>query len=198
MDVNGLKYANDTFGHQAGDELIKAAANAIKKAFGASGNCFRIGGDEFAVITHAPLDLHFHLYSALQNNIKEYNKKALYHLSIAVGKSRLHNDSGTRKSISDWKMEADLNMYRDKVRYHKPVENHARGHEQFLVGKKQRQSEPQGSSFLPDFNRGSKGSLYGRPLRTSEGVLGTDRPFLRAFGKFHIVDYACGAIARYW
>ena len=31
MDVNGLKYANDTFGHQAGDELIKAAANAIKK-----------------------------------------------------------------------------------------------------------------------------------------------------------------------
>ena len=123
MDVNGLKYANDTFGHQAGDELIKAAANAIKKAYGASGNCFRIGGDEFAVITHAPLDLHFHLYSALQNNIKEYNKKALYHLSIAVGKSRLHNDSGTRKSISDWKMEADLNMYRDKVRYHKPVKN---------------------------------------------------------------------------
>lgn len=123
MDVNGLKYANDTFGHQAGDELIIAAAKAIKNTYGTNGNCFRIGGDEFAVITRAPLDSHYPLYSILQKNIGEYNKKALYHLSIAVGASRLRSDSGVRKSISDWKMEADLNMYRDKVRYHKPVEN---------------------------------------------------------------------------
>ena len=123
MDVNGLKYANDTFGHQAGDELIIAAAKAIKNTYGTNGNCFRIGGDEFAVITRVPIDSHYPLYSILQKNINEYNKKALYHLSIAVGASRLRSDSGIRKSISDWKMEADLNMYRDKVRYHKPVEN---------------------------------------------------------------------------
>lgn len=123
MDVNGLKYANDTFGHQAGDALIVAAGNAIKSAYGATGNCFRIGGDEFAVVTRAPLDSLFVLYSNLQKCIEEYNKDALYHLSIAVGESRLRSDSGVRKSISDWKMEADLNMYRDKVRYHKPVEN---------------------------------------------------------------------------
>ncbi len=123
MDVNGLKYANDTFGHQAGDELIIAAAKAIKDTYGTNGNCFRIGGDEFAVITRVPIDSHYPLYSLLQKNINEYNKKALYHLSIAVGASRLRSDSGVRKSISDWKMEADLNMYRDKVRYHKPVEN---------------------------------------------------------------------------
>ena len=123
MDVNGLKYANDTFGHQAGDALIVAAGEAIKNAYGAAGNCFRIGGDEFAVVTHAPLDSLFVLYSNLKKCIEEYNKSALYHLSIAVGESRLRSDSGIRKSISDWKMEADLNMYRDKVRYHKPVEN---------------------------------------------------------------------------
>ena len=123
MDVNGLKYANDTFGHQAGDALIIAAANAIKNAYGNNGNCFRIGGDEFAVITHAPLDLHCQLSSNLKKEIQKYNKTALYHLSIAVGKSRLCNDTGVRKSISDWKMEADLNMYRDKVRYHKPATN---------------------------------------------------------------------------
>lgn len=123
MDVNGLKYANDTFGHQAGDALIVAAGNAIKNAYGSKGNCFRIGGDEFAVVTRAPLDSLFLLYSNLQKNIEEYNKDALYHLSIAVGESRLRSDAGVRKSISDWKMEADLNMYRDKVRYHKPVEN---------------------------------------------------------------------------
>ena len=122
MDVNGLKYANDTFGHQAGDVLIVAAGKSIKKAYGLHGNCFRIGGDEFAVVTKAPLDSLFLLYSSLQRNIEEYNKDALYHLSIAVGESRLRSDSGIRKSISDWKMEADLNMYRDKVRYHKSTE----------------------------------------------------------------------------
>ena len=106
--------------------MIIAAGNAIKNAYGGKGNCFRIGGDEFAVVTRAPLDSLFLLYSNLQKNIEEYNKDALYHLSIAVGESRLRSDAGVRKSISDWKMEADLNMYRDKVRYHKPVENNER------------------------------------------------------------------------
>lgn len=123
MDVNGLKYANDTFGHQAGDALIIAAANAIKGAYGTNGHCFRIGGDEFVVVTRAPLNSLFQLQKQLKKNVEEYNTTALYHLSIAVGESRLCSDSGIRKSISDWKMEADLNMYRDKVRYHKSVES---------------------------------------------------------------------------
>ncbi len=123
MDVNGLKYANDTFGHQAGDALIVAASNIITNVYQSKGNCFRIGGDEFAVITRAPLNSLFLLYSNLQKDIEDYNRTALYHLSIAVGESRLCNDAGIRKSISDWKMDADLNMYRDKVRFHKPIEN---------------------------------------------------------------------------
>ncbi len=123
MDVNGLKYANDTFGHQAGDALIVAASNIITNVYQSKGNCFRIGGDEFAVITRAPLNTLFLLYSNLQKDIEDYNRTALYHLSIAVGESRLCNDAGIRKSISDWKMDADLNMYRDKVRFHKPIEN---------------------------------------------------------------------------
>ena len=123
MDVNGLKYANDTFGHEAGDILIKAAADTIKAAYGMRGHCFRIGGDEFAVVTKTPLDSLYQLSTHLQKSIQAYNQTALYHLSIAVGESHLKSDSGVRKSISDWKMEADLNMYRDKVRYHKPLEN---------------------------------------------------------------------------
>ena len=38
---------------------------------------------------------------------------------MAVGESFLKNEFGVRKSISDWKMEADLNMYRDKVDSHR-------------------------------------------------------------------------------
>lgn len=114
IDVNGLKYTNDTFGHLAGDALIVAAAQTITDAFGASGHCYRIGGDEFVVLADAGKEKMFQLQVRLKAAIESYNKTALYRLSMAIGESRLINEYGMRKSISDWKMEADLNMYRDK------------------------------------------------------------------------------------
>ena len=50
MCLNGLKKANDTLGHSAGDELICAAANCMKFAFASYGKIYRIGGDEFVVL----------------------------------------------------------------------------------------------------------------------------------------------------
>lgn len=52
LDVNNLKRVNDYFGHDAGDKFLIAAAECITDAFGAEGNCFRTGGDEFCVIMH--------------------------------------------------------------------------------------------------------------------------------------------------
>lgn len=48
-DINGLKIMNDAFGHDAGDELLLLAANALKKHFKKE-QIFRIGGDEFLVL----------------------------------------------------------------------------------------------------------------------------------------------------
>jgi diguanylate cyclase (GGDEF)-like protein len=48
-DVNGLKHVNDTYGHAAGDEYIRAACKLICDMF-AHSNVYRIGGDEFVVI----------------------------------------------------------------------------------------------------------------------------------------------------
>ena len=50
FDINGLKAANDTWGHAVGDQLIQAAAEAIAQAFGEIGTVYRIGGDEFLVL----------------------------------------------------------------------------------------------------------------------------------------------------
>ncbi len=118
IDVNGLKYTNDTFGHLAGDALIIAAANAISTSYGEVGNCYRIGGDEFVVLAKVNRDAIYKLRSKLDKVVAEYNKDSLYRLSMAIGESFLKNESGLRKSISDWKLEADLNMYRDKVSSH--------------------------------------------------------------------------------
>lgn len=50
LDLNGLKQANDSLGHSAGDELICAASNCMKFAFASYGKIYRIGGDEFVVL----------------------------------------------------------------------------------------------------------------------------------------------------
>ncbi len=49
-DVDGLKNINDSLGHAVGDELIKTAAEVLRKAFRVSDLVARLGGDEFAVL----------------------------------------------------------------------------------------------------------------------------------------------------
>jgi len=49
-DVNGLKLINDSFGHAMGDELLKKAAEVIKKGCRADDIIARLGGDEFVII----------------------------------------------------------------------------------------------------------------------------------------------------
>lgn len=52
FDVNYLKRMNDANGHAVGDKLLRAVAIYIRKCFGMDdgGRCYRIGGDEFAVV----------------------------------------------------------------------------------------------------------------------------------------------------
>lgn len=49
-DVNGLKFANDIFGHEEGDNLLRRIANLFKDTLRKEDVIARIGGDEFAVI----------------------------------------------------------------------------------------------------------------------------------------------------
>ncbi|MBV8468714.1 MAG: sensor domain-containing diguanylate cyclase [Burkholderiaceae bacterium] len=50
LDLNGLKLANDTLGHAAGDELIKRAAAALRSAARNVDIVARLGGDEFGIL----------------------------------------------------------------------------------------------------------------------------------------------------
>ena len=50
MDVNNLKRMNDTFGHEAGDRLIKKAAESLRRIAARNVMPFRVGGDEFVVV----------------------------------------------------------------------------------------------------------------------------------------------------
>jgi diguanylate cyclase (GGDEF)-like protein len=50
LDINNLKIINDTYGHRAGDELIVKVANMIRTHYKDS-LAFRLGGDEFLIVT---------------------------------------------------------------------------------------------------------------------------------------------------
>jgi diguanylate cyclase (GGDEF)-like protein len=50
IDINNLKYTNDCKGHDAGDELIRRISEMIRSHYSGS-MIFRIGGDEFVIIT---------------------------------------------------------------------------------------------------------------------------------------------------
>lgn len=49
-DVNGLHEMNNTYGHEAGDNMLKTVATGLIKIFGAESS-YRIGGDEFVSFT---------------------------------------------------------------------------------------------------------------------------------------------------
>ena len=50
VDVNNLKKTNDTYGHQAGDELIKRSADYLRNTFRKEDIIIHLHGDEFIVI----------------------------------------------------------------------------------------------------------------------------------------------------
>lgn len=119
MDVNWLKQTNDQYGHRAGDELLCCAARCIREAFYRAEDCFRIGGDEFAVIAAATdEDAVKAAVEKLRNLCAEWDAKEEYPVSIAVGHAM---QAGRTMTADELFMEADAAMYRNKAEIKKAV-----------------------------------------------------------------------------
>jgi len=114
MDLNDLKVTNDTLGHAAGDELIKSAAAIISSCFGEYGDCFRIGGDEFAVIMHSPEKSPKEFKEEFDAKVKAFKGRAVSHISIAYG--LVEASEHPEMSIDNLVVLADKEMYLDKSR----------------------------------------------------------------------------------
>ena len=114
IDINGLKKANDTMGHAAGDELIKGAANCLTLAVGNKGKVYRTGGDEFMVISYMenPDELRDAIKAKTRNWKGNYTKE----LNLAVGYASLSENPAA--SIDDLEHLADTRMYEDKSEFY--------------------------------------------------------------------------------
>lgn len=109
-DVDGLKLLNDALGHKAGDALLIAAANVLRKCARKSDIVARIGGDEFALLLpQSTEDMENIFFEALKKNLAEYrNTPNALPLHIACGTATGSIDQWTMESLVQ---EADKKMY---------------------------------------------------------------------------------------
>ena len=109
LDLNGLKQVNDRLGHSVGDYLIHSAAHVIQNTFADTGNCFRIGGDEFVVICTGMDEQGIRdVLERLQNAIEQHNRDQEIPLSLAWGYALRKTPEDTADALF---ARADEGMY---------------------------------------------------------------------------------------
>jgi diguanylate cyclase (GGDEF)-like protein len=116
MDLDHFKRFNDTFGHQAGDTLLRALGDLLKRNTRGQDIACRYGGEEFAlVLTDSSLDGAYKRAEILRQQVKqlsvEYEGQLLGAVSISMGVA-LFPDHGT--TMGDVLRASDQALYTAK------------------------------------------------------------------------------------
>lgn len=116
LDLNGLKHANDTYGHAAGDELIKAAADCMKEVFYKYGKVYRVGGDEFVVLLDKHVNDFNTLIQSFETKVDNWHGELVTSMGISYGV--VFSKEQTWQSVEDVSKIADDRMYKSKWLYY--------------------------------------------------------------------------------
>jgi diguanylate cyclase (GGDEF)-like protein len=172
-DIDGLKLVNDTFGHQAGDELLSRAATIIKDCFSGIGEVARVGGDEFAVILPNRESVEIEeICHCIRQKVRQFCEKNTIPMSISIGLSvKTYPD----QSLDEVFKAADDNMYREKLHSNQSV----RSSIVQTLGK-----ALEARDFVTDGHADRLQSLVVR-LGVAMGLTDSRLPDLRLFGRFH-------------
>lgn len=113
-DINGLKETNDVCGHAAGDELIIGAAECLRTAFAENDMIYRLGGDEFCVITLSPPEKARRSLERLKWAAANWKGRYVKSVSISYGMSSSKDFPDADSVVRD----ADSKMYEYKRNYY--------------------------------------------------------------------------------
>lgn len=111
-DVNGLKLVNDSFGHNLGDELLKKAAEVLKRGCRKKDIIARLGGDEFVAILTETSSLQAEQIIKRINSIAANEKVGAIDISISFG---YETKKSMNENIQDIFKNAEDYMYRHKL-----------------------------------------------------------------------------------
>jgi diguanylate cyclase (GGDEF)-like protein len=115
IDLNNFKEFNDRFGHQTGDEVLKAIGQAIASAAPAGASASRYGGDEFTLLMpgyeRAQADV---VIDAIHEQVRAFNARhdnGGLEIGLAAGIATYPADAQTSSELV---ARADQLMYRQK------------------------------------------------------------------------------------
>jgi diguanylate cyclase (GGDEF)-like protein len=124
IDLNGLKAANDAWGHAAGDALLRRAGEVLNKAVEKPSHAARIGGDEFAVLL--PMVDERLVEAVLENIAKLIELNNQFYPGVPLNLSIGAATGKGAERLEDVIKRADLRMLKAKRAYYAEVENNRR------------------------------------------------------------------------
>lgn len=115
-DIDHFKNINDTYGHQVGDEVIKAVASVLLENIRKSDLAARIGGEEFLILfENGDADIVFEIAQRIREKIEKMPIKIIgfdiFHLTISLGFCSLTPKDETFEELLK---RADDALYRAK------------------------------------------------------------------------------------
>lgn len=111
IDINGMKEINDFYGHHQGDKILITTVAKVFNLFKPD-ELFRIGGDEFVIITYDLTETDFYEKFNLLRNI--FCEKTNLPFSIATGSCWVKSPSDLNSLLQ----QADSAMYTDKKKFY--------------------------------------------------------------------------------
>jgi diguanylate cyclase (GGDEF)-like protein/PAS domain S-box-containing protein len=116
LDLDDFKDVNDTLGHDAGDALLKATADRLRRMARDCDTVARVGGDEFAILVVEPLTLEHavrfaeHVVDDLKTPFAYNGRLVASRSSIGVAGFPDHD-----RTFADLMKDADIALYRAKA-----------------------------------------------------------------------------------
>ena len=117
MDVNDFKLVNDEYGHEAGNDVLIEVSRILKDTYKDYGKCYRIGGDEFAVIVQTEIEKIQELNDFFLKNLEKAREKQEIIPHISWGYSVYDPKNKWNHSLQDTNQEADSKMYENKKQF---------------------------------------------------------------------------------
>ena len=116
LDIDQFKSINDTYGHQTGDQVILAVADALRATFRSNDVMIRLGGDEFGVYAVGIIDRNMGrtIISRLFERIQNIQVPDLPRGKISISAGAVIHTETDAASFADLYSGADKAMYRSK------------------------------------------------------------------------------------
>jgi diguanylate cyclase (GGDEF)-like protein len=116
IDIDKFKNINDTYGHPAGDDVLRQLAQILREQTRTLDHVFRFGGEEFGILLpHTPMDMMVHVCERIRHIVEEENFMAMPKGgAVTISLGALSIGSQNRPTLETVYPAADTLLYRAK------------------------------------------------------------------------------------